>query len=88
MNTNKDYFKQSINTDEDAKRFLTQLHNDNLLFHPEHSPYLITVKKDGKDVQLFTQDECLDLVNRLDEIHTVLHDPCEFIVSHLRVNKL
>lgn len=86
MAKNRKYFKKSINTAEEAQKFLIRMYLTGDFFHPEDSPYLIVVDKDGKDVPLFSQDECLDLVNRLDEIWTVMHDPCEFMLDYM--NKL
>ena len=83
MTKNRDYFNQSINTSEEAQAFLVRMYLTGDFFHPENSPYEIIIDVDGQDVPLFSQKESKQLEYRLEEIHTLLHDPCEFMLNYM-----
>ena len=83
MSKNRDYFKQSISTADEAQTFLIRLYLTGDFFHPEDSPYDIMVEYDGDDKQLFSQEECKQLEYRMEEVWSVLHDPCEFMLNYM-----
>ena len=75
----KSYFTTPITTEDDAKNFIDSLHKDEILFHPEDDAYDI-IDRDG--TRLFTDEEALELNNRLDEVYQYMKDPCEYIIQH------
>jgi hypothetical protein len=79
---------QSINTIEEAKKFLTELHENGESFHPED---------DANDIvwylnqaQIPSKDEC-DQLNKLmndiyslpgnDDVRNMAFDPCQFLLD-------
>ena len=70
----------SINTIEEAKAFLTELHKNGESYHPEDSAHDIINTETNKLV--FTYDEALQLDRLMDEITAATEDgtfACEFL---------
>jgi len=75
----------SINTVEEAKKFLTELHNNNETFHPEDDAHTIVWETSSP-----TKEEC-DQINKLmseiyafpgnEDSQNMVFDPCEFLLS-------
>lgn len=74
----KTYFLDPIKSEADAEGFFFCLYQDGLLFHPEDDP--ATIVKGQSGALLFTDAEVLIIRQRIDEIYSVMDDPCEFIL--------
>ena len=74
----RDYFLDPIKSEADAEGFFFCLYQDGLLFHPEDDPSIV-VNQSGS--LLFTDAEVLIIRERIDEVYSVMDDPCEFILS-------
>tara|TARA_R100000278_G_C5439788_1_gene153270 strand:- start:70 stop:366 length:297 start_codon:yes stop_codon:yes gene_type:complete len=84
MSKNRDYFNQSISTADEAQSFLIRLYLTGDFFHPEDSPYDIVVEgEDQNDENLFSREECKQLEHRMEEVWSVLDDPCEFMLKYM-----
>jgi hypothetical protein len=86
----KDYFKTKIVNKAGAEWFLTRLHADGLLFHPEdRAEDIITCcpcpSEGGPDVYVptFTPEEAKQLNDRMEEVYEVLDDPCQYILDEV-----
>ena len=69
-------FTKKINSIQDAQAFLTFLNDTDQMFHLEEDPREI-IKNTTKQ-RLFTEEQCVNLENRLDEVFDYLDDPCEY----------
>lgn len=68
-----------IASSEDAKQFLTDLHNNGEAYHPEDSAFGVW---DENNNQLFTDAECDKLNDLMVKVHEHADfDPCEFLLS-------
>jgi hypothetical protein len=73
----KTYFLDPIKSEADAEGFFFCLHQDGLLFHPEDDPSIV-VNQSGAFI--FTDAEVLLIRERIEEVYSVMDDPCEFIL--------
>ena len=88
-----EYFRTPIKSSVDAKVFLTKLHNDNLLYHPDDSAHDIISLKEGRRFcdekegdcfeSTFTSEEADELDFRMSEVFEVYDDPYQFILDNL-----
>jgi hypothetical protein len=72
-------FETPIQSQNDAEDFLRQLHQMDMLFHPEDSPKNIITGPSGKP--LFTAAEAKAVADRMDEVFQHLDDPCGFCLD-------
>ena len=79
------FYYDSIDTLEQAKFFLTRLHETGKLFHLEDSPDQVIVSATGQ--RLFTDEEADLLTRRVDEVFGYFlgheEDPFTFIMDEL-----
>lgn len=68
-----DYMTRRIYTIADAHAFVRALDADGLFFHLEDDPTDV-VNADGP---VFTDDECVAILQRQEEIWTLTSDPCQ-----------
>lgn len=80
----KTILPQSINTVEEAKAFLTDLHNNGEAYHPEDNAASVGHLKGHK----LTKGECWQLDKLMGEIYGLQganikmdFDPCEFLLQ-------
>ena len=73
-------FAKKINSAQDSKDFLTFLNDSDQLFHPEDNPREIIKNTTG--LRLFTEEQCVNIENRLNEVFEYLDDPCEYILDN------
>jgi hypothetical protein len=66
----------SINSEEEAKSFLSELYNNQESFHPEDSAH------DFVGI-FFTEEEATQVENLINQIYDLKEkfDPCEFLLS-------
>ena len=80
-------FTDEITNVSEAQDFLTNLYNEDLLYHPDDDPRDVYYKDyDGNDIDLFTEEECVCLDQRMDEVFALM-DPSEFILDNLYNNQ-
>lgn len=72
------YFLDPIKSFADAEGFFFCLYQDGLLFHPEDDPSIV-VNQSG--ALLFTDAEVVVIRERIEEVYSVMDDPCDFILS-------
>ena len=75
----KSDFTKQINTINQARLFLNNLLEDNLMFHLESNPHEIL---NSNEEPLFTTEQANLLELRLSEVFDKLDDPCEYVVEH------
>ena len=81
-------FTDQITNISKAQDYLTNLYNEDLLYHPEDDPRDIYYKNPNGDVtDLFTEEECILLDQRMTEVYKYLKDPCGFILDNLYNNQ-
>ena len=81
-------FTDEITNVSEAQDFLTNLYNEDLLYHPDDDPRDIYYKDaDGNGIDLFTEEECVLLDQRMNEVFAHLGDPCGFILDNLYNNQ-
>ena len=73
----KPYFLTPITKTQDAEGFFFCLYQDNLLFHPEDDPASVFNNAE----RVFTDQESEILRVRIEEIYSVMDDPCDFILT-------
>ena len=72
-------FNTPLRTIADAEGFLFQLVQLGLIFHPEDNAHDIINGATGQP--LFTAADA-DLINeRMEEVHTFIVDPCEYLLN-------
>ena len=74
----KPYFKRPVGSLKQAHNFLRQLHEDDLLFHPEDDPESVI---NQKGEPLFTIQEVKYLRRRISEVYDFDSDPCAFCID-------
>jgi|TARA_R110000737_G_scaffold234704_1_gene247604 hypothetical protein len=82
MFKDRNYFNQTLSTRVQAEEFLVKLYKADDFFHPDDAPSQIITKEGDEYVPLFTLDECLLLNDRMDEVHSLILDPCEFMLIY------
>ena len=75
------YMTRTIVTIADAKAFIRALNDDDLFFHMEDDPTDI-VYSDGSG-RVFTDDECVAILQRQEEIWALTDDPCQLAADAL-----
>lgn len=73
----RDYFLDPITKEAEAEGFFFCLYQDNLLFHPEDDPASVFNNAE----RVFTDEEAEILRVRIEEIYSVMDDPCDFILT-------
>lgn len=74
----KTYFLDPIKSEADAEGFFFCLHQDGLLFHPEDDPSTVINGQSG--AMLFSDSEVPLIRERIEEVYSVMDDPCDFIL--------
>ena len=77
-------FTKKINSEQDAKDFLIFLNETDRTFHPEDDPRDVIELYTG--LNTFTEEQCIHLDNRIQEIYRFLEDPCEYIIDNFIKN--
>lgn len=74
------YMTRQIRSIADAKAFIRALHADGLFFHLEDDPSDV-VGADG--LPIFTDDDCMAILQRQEEIWALTSDPCQLAADAL-----
>jgi hypothetical protein len=78
------FFKNKITSEQESKLFFHRLDKHHLMFHPEDDPSQIVALNDNNEhEELFTEEQCIDLRLRIDEIFEYMNDPCLYIVENI-----
>tara|TARA_B110000902_G_scaffold237062_1_gene283766 strand:+ start:313 stop:549 length:237 start_codon:yes stop_codon:yes gene_type:complete len=77
-------YKEIITTEIEAKNFLKKFYKEYPSVHPEDDMSLIVNTKDHS--RTFIDEQVVDIHSRLDEIYSILEDPCAYIVDELQDN--
>lgn len=77
------YMTRSIRTIEDAHAFVRGLDADGLFFHLEDDPTDVVTGPLGESRPTFTEDECVAILQRQEEIWTLTDDPCQLAADAL-----
>ena len=76
-------FTKPINSMQEAKDFLTFLHDSDQLFHLDEDPRDII--KNATGLRLFNEEQCTNLEARLEEVFEYLDNPFEYILDYFEV---
>ena len=72
-----DYMTRRIYTIADAHAFIRALDADGLFFHLEDDPTDVVTGPLGESRPTFTEDECVAILQRQEEIWALTDDPCQ-----------
>lgn len=72
---------KTLTTAQEAKAYLKELYDNDLLFHLDDDPADMVRVSDGEPT--FTIEECEMVSQRISEVFSLLKDPFEYIVDEL-----
>ena len=75
-------YNKTIKTEKEAKAFLKDFYEVYPNVHPEDDMSQIVNTKDNS--RTFTDEQVIDIHERVDEIYCLLEDPCEYIIDELQ----
>lgn len=78
-------FITPITTADEAKRWFADMHTQKMLFHPEDDAN--DIMRFGENKHLFTKKEAKAINARMDEIFSLLPDPCAIAYALIFIDK-
>ncbi|KFH18454.1 hypothetical protein ELZ19_06980 [Brucella abortus] len=70
VTNDRDFLRKRIETKDEAEAFIRRLHELNLMFHFEDSPEDIGNFVNGEWVNTFTEEEALEVSQRVEELYS------------------
>ncbi len=75
-------YNKTIKTEKEAKKFLKKFYEVYPNVHPEDEMSQIVNAKDHS--RTFTDEQVIEIHERIDEIYSLLSDPCGYIINELQ----